>query len=189
VCTPPLPRCRRASLVSGRNAAPDLAAATSLASRLLWYPCAMLEIRWTIGDVNPRGLEAPRLRRGNAWSLLGSKVKDWVSAWLADDRDRSRLLARRITSSLGQFGSVCRARALDGDMPRSPAGSERAGCIVRDVHAVTRIRGLDPDTTHSGLDVSGELAAVCAHATGSGIAQDVINQWGSGRSCTETGDR
>lgn len=85
----------------------------------------MLEIRSMIGDASPCGLEAMRLSiRGacrGTWSIFGAKADDCprdtpdlVAASLVDDSLERRLFARNLTPSLGQFGSVCGSRALQG---------------------------------------------------------------------------
>lgn len=190
----------------------------------------MLGIRWTIGDVDPRGFEALRLSLWGAWSLFGaeadyrvsvhavsvSQARDLVgpvpdavtwqtadaclpawlrtraldpgraegvawkfaplqcfpdrralaldsdvipgdmpealAAWLADSSPESGLLAEDITSSLGQFGSMCGARALDTGIRGLPAGfdlEERLRAVL-DVHPVTLVSELD----EQGLQVA-----------------------------------
>lgn len=183
----------------------------------------MLGIRWTIGDVNPRGFEALRLSIWGAWSLFGAKadyrvsvntlsvsqvrdlvgpvpdavtwqtadacLPEWLraraldpgmaegvawkfaplqcfpdrcelaldndvilwdmpealAAWLADSSPESCLFAEDVTSSLGQFGSMCGARALNTGIRGLPAGfdlEERLRAVL-DVHPVTLVSELD----------------------------------------------
>jgi hypothetical protein len=183
----------------------------------------MLGIRWTIGDVNPRGFEALCLSIWGAWSLFGAEadyrvfvntvsvnhVRDLVgpvpdvvtwhtadacvpawlraraldagmaegvawkfaplqcfpdrrelaldndvilwdmpaalAAWLADEDPEACLLAEDVTSSLGQFRSLCGVRALNTGIRGLPAGfdlEERLRAVL-DVHPVTLTSELD----------------------------------------------
>lgn len=134
----------------------------------------MLGIRWTIGDVNPRGFEALRLSIWGTWSLFGAfaplqcfpdrrelaldndvilwDMPEALAAWLADSSPESCLLAEDVTSSLGQFGSMCGARALNTGIRGLPAGfdlEERLRAVL-DVHPVTLVSELD----EQGLQVA-----------------------------------
>lgn len=65
----------------------------------------MLETRWMIGEVDPCGFGA-------------------LAVWLADDNLESSLLAEDVKAILGQFGSMCRPRALDPGIRGLTAGCD-----------------------------------------------------------------
>jgi hypothetical protein len=125
----------------------------------------MLGIRWTISDVNPCGFDA-------------------LAVWLADDDPESSLVAGDVPWNLGQFDSMCGLRALDSGIHGSPPGFDLETRVL-DAHTITVVSELDEQAGTSTVS----RPSVCAHATGTSIAQSSIDGSGSTLSCTGPSDR